>query len=128
MLVEDSPPRQEILKRLFRDHAWLLTHTAERANILLRAYRFDVVCLDHDLAGPRKGDQVAVVVAETQPTARVILHSMNAPGRAKMAALLPDALALPISRMTKTNAHFRALREALKDGLSFDWGFATRTP
>ena len=51
LILEDTPERQEILKQLYRDHAWVLVHTAQRAIRLLEAFEFDLVSLDYDLAG-----------------------------------------------------------------------------
>ena len=47
LIVEDRAERQEVLRQLFRDHAWVLVHTAARAVRLVQAYRFDLVALDY---------------------------------------------------------------------------------
>ncbi|MFH1842296.1 MAG: cyclic-phosphate processing receiver domain-containing protein [bacterium] len=127
LILEDSPERQEILKQLFRDHAWVLVHTAARAIRLLEAYEFDLVTLDFDLAGEETGDVVADQLRRgPDGQTRVVVHSMNPQGRERIAALLPTATLLPISAMTKTNQRFKALREALKNGPDFDWSFAVK--
>lgn len=55
LIVEDTRERHELLKSLFREHAWILVHTAARAITLVRAYNFDLISLDYDLAGREKG-------------------------------------------------------------------------
>jgi hypothetical protein len=56
LIVEDTPERQEWLTGLYRDHAWVLVHTAVRAVRLVNAYDFDLISLDYNLAGPANGD------------------------------------------------------------------------
>lgn len=124
LIVEDTPQRQEILKQLYREHAWILVGGVGRAIRLLDAYEFDVISLDYDLHN-ETGDGIAARIAGGRnASARVVVHSMNPQGRQKIAALLPNAVLLPVSAMTKTNVRFKRLREALRDGRDFDWAFA----
>ena len=125
LILEDTPERQEILKQLYRDHAWVLVHTAQRAIRLLEAFEFDLVSLDYDLAGEVTGDEVARHISDgTNRHVRVVVHSMNPLGRNRIREFLPGATVLPVASMTKTNKRFRRLREALDQGPAFDWSFA----
>jgi CheY-like chemotaxis protein len=122
LIVEDTPARQEILTRLCKDHAWVLAPTARRAITLLGSYDFDLVFLDYDLAGPEKGDPVAVALAQGRNrAARVIVHSMNAGGARKISEILPQADLVPLSKMTRNNATFKRLQAELARGANLDW-------
>lgn len=124
LIIEDTPDRQQILCNLFRDHAWVLVHTADRAIRLLSVYDFDLISLDFDLAGAKKGDQVAAFVARSRnATTKVIIHSMNSPGAAKILENLPSAEHVPLSKMTRSNRVFKRLRQELSKGVSIHWGF-----
>ncbi len=122
LIVEDQPERQKQLCALFRDHAWIVVHTAERANRLLLAYPFDLVCLDYDLAGPGKGDAVARTIRDLEPPKpRVLIHSMSAPGAERIRTVLPDAQWVPIATLMKSNARIKKIRARLRRGLPKDW-------
>lgn len=122
LIVEDTPDRQQVLRSLARDHAWVLVHTADRAICLLDAYDFDLILLDFDLAGTKRGDSVAESLARSRNAgSKVIVHSMNAPGAHQIAAFLPDAERVPISRMTASNNVFRRIRQELAKGVDIDW-------
>lgn len=128
LILEDTRARQEILQRLYRDHAWVLVHTAARALTLLRAFDFDVVSLDYNLAGEATGDEVARCIASGScGRPRVVVHSMNPQGRERIRVLLPAATVVPVSAMIKTNRRFKRLRQALGAGPCFDWSFARST-
>jgi hypothetical protein len=43
LIVEDTPERQQWLTGLYREHAWVLVHTAARAVRLVNAYDFDLI-------------------------------------------------------------------------------------
>jgi len=121
LIVEDTVERQKILRSLYREHAWVLVNTASRAICLLQAYEFDLVSLDYDLAGPSKGDEVAEAIRDSQSDdMAVLVHAMNHQGAKKIAAILPDAVLLPISKMTNRNKAFKSLRSALSSGKSLD--------
>jgi hypothetical protein len=129
LIVEDSPERQEILRNLYRDHAWILVNTAARAKCLLDAYDFDLVSLDFDLAGEAKGDDVAHHLLDScNSGVEVIIHSDNAPGAARITSILPNAVYVPISKITKSNAVFKKLRDELNNGPKINWAavFASR--
>ena len=122
LIVEDDPERQSILKNLFRSHAWILAHTADRAIRLIKAYRFAMVSLDYDLAGSGKGVDVAQVLADTENRdAYVLIHSMNGPGAEKIQQLLPRAVWVPINQITKTHAVFKRLRAEIVHVPDIDW-------
>jgi CheY-like chemotaxis protein len=117
LIVEDTPERQEVLRGLFRDHAWITVHTAARAICLVEAYDFDLIALDYDLAGPGKGDEVASVIPGSRNAgATVIVHAMNSKGAERIVALLPKAKLLPLSRITRNNRTFKRLRSELAEG------------
>ncbi len=127
LIVEDDPRRQEWLRSLFRDHAWVLVHTAERAVRLVEAYEFDLVCLDYDLAGPGKGDAVAAALPGSRSArARVLVHAMNAVGAGRILDLLPGAHWIPISRLMRKNEVFKRIRAALHQGVPEDWDALVR--
>jgi CheY-like chemotaxis protein len=123
LIVEDTPERQKILCDLYRDHAWVIVHTAARANRLLSVYDFDLVSLDYDLAGEEKGDAVADFLRGFRnSTCKVIIHAMNSQGAGKIREILPAAEHVPISKMTKNNRVFKRLRAEFSEGLNIDWG------
>jgi len=123
LIVEDTPERQKILCDLYRDHAWVLVHTATRAIRLLSVYDFDLVSLDYDLAGNEKGDTVADFLRRSRnATSKVIIHAMNSQGAAKIREILPAAEHVPISKMIKNNRVFKKLRAELSKGVTIDWG------
>jgi len=127
LILEDTPERQKILRQLYKDHAWVLVHTAARAITLLAAFQFDVVSLDYNLAGEATGDEVARHIRDgANRQARVVVHSMNPKGRSRISELLPHATILPVASMVTSNKRFKRLRRALEQGPEFDWSFALR--
>lgn len=127
LIVEDSSERQKILRDLYRDHAWIAVSTAIRANCLLDAYDFDLVSLDFDLGGGSKGDEVARHLRESSNSGvEVIIHSDNAPGAARIKSILPTAIHVPMSTITKTNAVFKQLKRELNKGPKIDWATVFR--
>lgn len=124
LIVEDTPARQEILKNLYKDHAWVLAHTATRAIRLLKAYDFDLISLDYNLAGEKNGDAVASFIPQSRNArTKVIVHSMNKQGADSITKLLPHAEIVPVSKMTKSNATFKRLRQELRRGININWAF-----
>jgi CheY-like chemotaxis protein len=122
LIIEDTPTRQEVLKQLCKDHAWIMAHTARGAISLAQAYEFDLIFLDYDLAGSEKGDAVAATIAQSpNRDVRVIVHAMNAAGAQKIQALLLQADLVPLSKMTKDNATFKQLKAQLAGGADIDW-------
>jgi len=127
LIVEDTPERQEILQSLFKDHAWVLVHTTDRAIRLLSVYDFDLISLDFDLSGDKKGDEVAAFISCSRNSkTKVIVHSMNPQGAAKISEFLPNAVHVPLSKMTKTNRAFKRIREELSKGVGINWTFVFR--
>jgi CheY-like chemotaxis protein len=122
LLVEDTAERQEWLQGLYREHAWVLVHTAARAIRLLHAYDFDLISLDFNLAGPDNGDTVARAIAGSRNARTpVLVHSMNPRGAEHLAELLPHAVCVPLSAIMKSNRTVKRVREALRHGVPADW-------
>ena len=127
LVVEDSDERLEILKNLFREHAWVSAHTARRAMTLIGAYDFDLISLDYDLAGPGRGDDVARHIGQSRNRATSLwVHSMNDPGTKRISHALPQAQVIPFTKLTKSNAVIKRIREQLRDGPLVDWGAVYR--
>ena len=122
LIVEDTPRRQELLRQLYREHAWVLTADAAHAARLVAAYDFDLISLDYNLAGPNNGDAVAEAIAASRNARTpVLVHSMNPRGAGRLAELLPHASCVPVGRIVKTNATVKRVREALRNGVPEDW-------
>jgi CheY-like chemotaxis protein len=122
LLVEDTPERQQWLQGLYREHAWVLVHTAARAIRLLQSYDFDLISLDFNLAGPDNGDAVArAIAASRNARTPVLVHSMNPRGAERLAELLPQAASGPLSMIVKSNRTVKRVREALRHGVPADW-------
>jgi DNA-binding response OmpR family regulator len=124
LIIEDTPERQKILKNLYKDHAWILVHTAERAVKLLSVFKFDLISLDYNLAGSRCGDEIAAFLpASINNCTKILVHSMNKQGADKIKEFLPHADFIPISKMIKTNIVFKKIRTELAKGTDIDWAF-----
>lgn len=122
LIIEDTIERQNILKKLYKDHAWVLVHTAARAIRLLEVYQFDLISLDYDLAGERKGDEIAEFITKSiNVDTKVIVHSMNSIGAQKIKVILPDADVVPLSKMIRNNVTFKRLYEELKKTTDINW-------
>jgi|GEM_PF-3806507 len=122
LIVEDTTERQKWLSQLYRDHAWVLVHTAARAIRLIHAYEFDLISLDFNLAGPDNGAAVAEAIASSRNACTpVLVHSMNPRGAARLAELLPHAQSVPAGSLVKTNAVAKRVRMALRAGVPADW-------
>jgi CheY-like chemotaxis protein len=122
LIVEDTHERQEWLQQLYREHAWVLVHTAARAVRLVTAYEFDLISLDFNLAGPDNGAAVAEAIAVSRNARTpVLVHSMNPRGAGRLAELLPHAQLVPVGSLVKTNAVAKRVREALRQGVPADW-------
>lgn len=81
LIVEDCRDRQKVLKNLFKDQAWVLVNTAQRAIRLIEVYDFDMIALDYDLDGEDKGDKVAGFIKQSRNAhTKVLVHSMNVQG------------------------------------------------
>jgi CheY-like chemotaxis protein len=124
LIVEDTPKRQEILKNLYKDHAWILVHTASRAIRLLNAYDFHLISLDYNLAGDKDGDAVASFIAQSRNAkTKVMVHAMNKQGADRISAILPHTELVPITKITKNNATLKRLRQELARGVNINWTF-----
>jgi len=53
-ITEDSPNRLEIMRQLYRVHAWIHANSSERALKLVAHYYYDLLSLDFDLAGEKR--------------------------------------------------------------------------
>jgi CheY-like chemotaxis protein len=122
-IIEDTEERQEVLKSLYRSHAWVLVNTGRRAVTLLNAYDFDIISLDYNLDGDLTGADVARAIAcSRNQNARIVIHSMNPKGAEQIARILPHAVMFPLSKMIRSNQAFRLLRSKIDDlGAAFDW-------
>ncbi|RJP22805.1 MAG: response regulator [Deltaproteobacteria bacterium] len=124
LIVEDTHERQAVLQRLAKDHAWIMVNTATRSIRLLESYPFDLIFLDYDLAGEARGDRVAEAIRESKNArAKVIVHSQSAPGAKRIAAILPEADLVPLSKITRNNTTFKRLREEMERGVAVDWEY-----
>ncbi len=122
LVVENSPDRQQILRALFRDHAWIMVNTAKRAIIMVDSYRFDLIVLDYDLDGPGNGYDVACAISNSQNAATMVLiHAMNSMGARRITEVLPHARWVPFSRLVKNNTTFKRIRKTLGQGVPADW-------
>ena len=127
LIIEDTPERQKILKSLFKDHAWVLVNTAQRAIRLLQAYTFDLISLDYNLGGLECGDDVAAYIAKSQnKNTKIIVHSMNKQGADLIKNYLPNADIIPISKIIKNNKVFKKIRQELERGVDIDWAYVFR--
>lgn len=123
LLVEDIDKRQQVLTSLYESHAWILVDTVERAITLLHAYTFDIISLDYDLRGERKGLEVAQALKHScNKNARVIVHSMNSRGVKSILAVLPNAIPYTVSKMIRSNESFQYLKVKINElGTVYDW-------
>ena len=122
LIVEDTPERQQWLTGLYREHAWVLVHTAARAVRLVDAFEFDLISLDYNLAGEDTGDSVAQAILNSRNARTpVLVHSMNPRGAGRILELLPHAQSVPAATLVKTNATAKRIRAALRSGVPSDW-------
>jgi CheY-like chemotaxis protein len=122
LVVEDTPRRQEILRQLFREHAWVLTPDAAHAARLVAAYDFDLIALDYDLEGSGNGEVVAdALVGSRNAATPVVVHSMNPEGAELLAVILPNAQRVPIDELAASGRVAEAVRAALRIGVPADW-------
>ncbi len=127
LIVEDNHERQKTFKNLFRDHAWILVNTASRAVRLIAVFDFDLIALDYDLDGEKKGDDVAAFLAQSRNAkARLWVHSMNVQGVARIQEHLPDSMAVPFSKVIRDNQTFKKLRESINRSRDIDWAYVFR--
>jgi len=94
LFFDDDPRRHALFARLARghrvDHSWFVDDALER----LRRRRYDLACLDHDLATEdfaRDGREVATAIAALRQARRpraVVVHSWNPVRSVEMEATL----------------------------------------
>jgi CheY-like chemotaxis protein len=114
LIIEDTPDRQEVLKSLYKNQAWVLVHTGRRALTLLAAYDFDIVSLDYNLDGELTGADVAPALGpHVARGCRVVVHSQNPQGVAEIQRVLPDVIALPVAKMSSSNQRMKRLRAGI---------------
>jgi CheY-like chemotaxis protein len=101
LILEDNTERVNIFrKNLEHEHELHFYDQVEDAKTALDALGpFDIIYLDHDLDGrvfvdseePNTGYQLARYIAENNVGGKIILHTMNPWGAARMKRVLPWA-------------------------------------
>lgn len=93
LILEDDPNRHELFKRKLIGHGLTIAETAAQAIVMLQAYQFDLIFLDHDLGGEtfvsennkNTGSEVVRWMLENCITkAPIVIHSMNDPAASSM--------------------------------------------
>lgn len=91
LFVDDLPGRFDAYKSNYPDHETTWVRTADAANRALAANKYDMVCLDYDLIGKKKGYEVAKFIADgkamTDPD-HIWIHSHNSTGQRRMKDVL----------------------------------------
>ena len=100
LILEDDPYRAAAFLERFPGAE--IAREADRAIALLLESAWDVLFLDHDLGGSiydPTGYEVASWLREHPGCIppRVILHSLNPSGRARMKQALPEAVEMPFA-------------------------------
>ena len=121
LIVEDTPDRQELLRRLLAGHDIVVVDSAEAAVGKLRGTAFDLVFLDYDLAGEGTGGDVASFLTTVDAAPEVVVHSMNPEGVAAIRAVLPDAHPVPIDRLHPRTALYSRLRAGFAAHQPIGW-------
>ena len=122
LIIEDTEERQSILTSLYRSHAWMLVNTGRRAVTLLNAYDFDIISLDYNLRGELNGADVAMEIKLSGINTKIIVHSLNPKGVKQILQILPDAISYPVSKMVRSNKHFKFIRAKIDElGVNYDW-------
>jgi len=91
LVVENDPDRLAVLRRRFRSARLTVATGYSDAIKALRACRFDVVLLDHDLGGSRNGCDVAFWMRRlpvARRPVRVLVHSSSVRGALAIATTL----------------------------------------
>jgi CheY-like chemotaxis protein len=111
LIVDDLKERREALENLMKNHAVISAESPQRAMRLL-LFHFDIIFLDFDLQrGGFDGADVAEKIQHSVNSESLILiHSQNQSGHEKIKAVLPDAVSVPFSQITKTNQVFKKIR------------------
>ena len=123
LLIEDTEERQQILTSLYKSHAWIMVNTGKRAIMLLNSYDFDIISIDYNLRGELTGADVAKVIKLSRnKNAKIIIHSLNPKGAKSILAILPHATIYPVSKLVRSNKHFKYLRSKIDElGIAYDW-------
>jgi CheY-like chemotaxis protein len=123
LIIEDTEERQSVLTSLYRSHAWMLVNTGRRAVTLLNAYDFDIISLDYNLRGELNGADVAKEIKLSRNTnTKIIVHSLNPKGVKHILKIIPDAITYPVSKIVRSNKHFKYLRSQIDElGVNYDW-------
>ncbi|MEQ8973405.1 MAG: hypothetical protein RIE73_23750 [Coleofasciculus sp. C1-SOL-03] len=124
LLIEDTEERQNILTSLYRDHAWILVKTGNRAIKLLNAYDFDMISIDYNIGGELNGANVVLFIRDSRhKNSRIIVHSLNPKGAKYILEILPKAIYYPVSKMVRSNQKFKYIRQKNNElGVSYEWG------
>ncbi len=123
LLIEDTEERQNILTSLYRDHAWILVKTGNRAIKLLNAYDFDMISIDYNIGGELNGANVALFIRDSRhKNSRIIVHSLNPKGAKYILEILPQAIYYPVSKMVRSNQKFKYIRQKINElGVNYEW-------
>ena len=96
LVLDDMEVRHDGFVRRFKDHKIDHAYTTEEAMFYLALYKYDLVCLDHDLAPEHyisddrgfgnTGYDVAVFISEmtTDLPTQILIHSWNPVGAERM--------------------------------------------
>jgi len=111
LIVDDLKERRDALGNLVKNHAVISASSPQRA-IRLLLFHFDIIFLDFDMQ--RGGLNGADVAKEIQNSVNsdslVLIHSQNQSGHEKIKAVLPNAVSVPFSQITKSNQVFKKIR------------------
>ncbi len=123
LLIEDTEARQQILTSLYKSHAWILVNTGKRAMMLLNAYDFDIISIDYNLRGELTGAYIAEYLKLSRnKNARIVIHSLNPKGAKSILTILPHAIIYPVSKIVRSNKHFKYIRSKIDElGAAYDW-------
>lgn len=86
LFLDDDEFRHNTFADKAKAHSVIHVRTAKEAISALKKERFDLACLDHDLAEPITGYAVAVAIEEGRCIAprEVVVHSYNPIGADRM--------------------------------------------
>jgi len=99
-VLEDLPDRQAGFLQKFKDWETVVVKATVKESIdALQTRRFDLICLDHDLAGGAfvdvnseiSGCRVAEYIAGAFVDSKIIVHSLNKGGAEAIKKILPQA-------------------------------------
>lgn len=122
LIVEDVIDRQEILKNIYREQAWVMVHTAGRAIRLLKSFDFNLISLDLNLATQNDSDAVVQEIPLSRNAATpILLHSMDQAIVDRIVKELPHAIHISISSLIKSNSYIHKIRMHLREGVPHDW-------